>query len=756
MRFAFGLALTLTFSTLPALAAPPVLRSVSPRGLPRGHQITLTLTGSGVGLGSPEVIAALPGTLGPLKTEEPDRISVAVSIAPDAPVGLYPLQVRTADGLTSRELVIVDDLPETAENEPNDELTAAQEVSLPVTIQGSCSGTDRDHFRFSGKKGETIVVEVEAKRLGSGLDPIVAILDATGHALADEPDAVLLGGDPRLFFTLPQDGTYVIELNDLRYSGGGDPFYRLKLNTFLCADAVFPLGWRRGESVEALFLGGNLPTPLRTKITLPIDSEPAWTLIGLPASPVGGTPFRMVMSDDPEQLEPDGKGPHPWSVGTIMNGRISEPGEVDRYTLPVKPGQALVFSIDAALLGSRLDAVVRLAKPDGSALTATDNTKGYDPRLPFTVPDGVTELVVSVEDLLGRGGVMFAYRLKAQPLHPDFTLQVAAAAITIPKGSPTIVPVRVERQNFKDSIQLSIPSGLTGISASGGQIAAGATEGSIVLTADPDVEPRLVPLEIWGEGGPAAQPVRRRARLASDGTPQSPLKPYTMTAAIGNGPPVTLTASASSLTLLHGQTAKLVIKAKRPPGNKESITLTTVGVPTQVAGGRGKIDGDKDEVTLEFVVESRAPTVRSTLLLTGKTRGNGREETIVLPPIVAEVKEPYSLEILTTNPTVPAGGKTKIIGVLRRLEPFDEPVTISVEGSPHPHISVEPVTLAKGEALAQVEIATDSEAKPETVEIMLRASSQISGRKQTKDYIIPDVPVRVTITPAATAPVVAN
>ena len=44
----------------------------------------------------------------------------------DASTGYFPLQVRTADGLTVRQLVAVDDLPEAAENEPNDEAAQAR------------------------------------------------------------------------------------------------------------------------------------------------------------------------------------------------------------------------------------------------------------------------------------------------------------------------------------------------------------------------------------------------------------------------------------------------------------------------------------------------------------------------------------------------------------------------------------------------------------------------------------------------------
>ena len=72
MRIAFGLALGLTLTTAPVLAAPPVLNGVSPRGFQRGQTATLTLSGNGVGLSSPQILSTLPGTLGPVKIEEPE------------------------------------------------------------------------------------------------------------------------------------------------------------------------------------------------------------------------------------------------------------------------------------------------------------------------------------------------------------------------------------------------------------------------------------------------------------------------------------------------------------------------------------------------------------------------------------------------------------------------------------------------------------------------------------------------------------
>jgi hypothetical protein len=84
----------------------------------------------------------------------------------------------------------VGDAPEVAEREPNDSVEQAQQVSLPVTINGHISGgsdsgknPDEDYFRFTAKKGEKLSIEVMAARLGSPLDSVIEILDAQGNAI---------------------------------------------------------------------------------------------------------------------------------------------------------------------------------------------------------------------------------------------------------------------------------------------------------------------------------------------------------------------------------------------------------------------------------------------------------------------------------------------------------------------------------------------------------------------------------------------
>ena len=86
--------------------------------------------------------------------------------------------------------LVVGDLPEIVEQEPNNSLAQAEAVSFPVTINGHIDGgakpgeaSDEDYFRFRASKGQQLTIDVEAARVGSPLDSVIEVLDAQGNAI---------------------------------------------------------------------------------------------------------------------------------------------------------------------------------------------------------------------------------------------------------------------------------------------------------------------------------------------------------------------------------------------------------------------------------------------------------------------------------------------------------------------------------------------------------------------------------------------
>ena len=82
--------------------------------------------------------------------------------------------------------------------------TAEAIRSTPVTVNGTLRGPERDFYRISAKSGERRVFEVEARRCGSAIDPVLRILDGAGKQLARSDDSAGTGLDTRLEVGFPR------------------------------------------------------------------------------------------------------------------------------------------------------------------------------------------------------------------------------------------------------------------------------------------------------------------------------------------------------------------------------------------------------------------------------------------------------------------------------------------------------------------------------------------------------------------------
>lgn len=143
----------------------PLLEGVFPLGVQAGRETRLRVWGANLGDAGTVPFTALD--------EQAGRV-VRLAVPPAS--NRVPLAVGAH--------------PETLEMEPNDTRETAQQVSWPVTLNGhvnsladgsAASGSDQDLFRFEARKGQVLVLEVAASRLGSSLDSLVEIRDAEGR-----------------------------------------------------------------------------------------------------------------------------------------------------------------------------------------------------------------------------------------------------------------------------------------------------------------------------------------------------------------------------------------------------------------------------------------------------------------------------------------------------------------------------------------------------------------------------------------------
>ena len=115
----------------------------------------------------------------------------------DPPPGtsrMATVAVSTAAGpALNRKAVALGTYTELVEAEPNDELARAGRLEIPSTVNGRIHspdeeaasgrsrGADADLFRFSARRGQKLVLDVQAQQAGSPLDSVIEILDTSGR-----------------------------------------------------------------------------------------------------------------------------------------------------------------------------------------------------------------------------------------------------------------------------------------------------------------------------------------------------------------------------------------------------------------------------------------------------------------------------------------------------------------------------------------------------------------------------------------------
>jgi hypothetical protein len=115
------------------------------------------------------------------------------------------------------------------EAEPNNDFSVATPAELPLAFNGIISEPgDIDCFKFSATKGQVYEVECYARRIRSGLDPVMNIYNASGGGIAGNDDS--RGPDSYIRFTAPEDGEYFVRITDHLQRGQADFVYRVEFS----------------------------------------------------------------------------------------------------------------------------------------------------------------------------------------------------------------------------------------------------------------------------------------------------------------------------------------------------------------------------------------------------------------------------------------------------------------------------------------------------------------------------------------------
>lgn len=224
----------------------PRVDSIRPLAVEPGKPAELTLLGRLIGgtplpsgLESRTVTVDIPADL------SPDPTSPGARLVPSFAAGRGGFEYRldTPSGKSNPILLGQAIAPVGVETEPNDESASPQKLVLPCDLTADFGRPgDVDVFRFDAKKGDEWRVEVLAERAGSAADASFLLQrvrdngnveDVTASEDMENPG---LGGefstaslDPSVRWSVPEDGTYQVVVQDLYGSQRGSHrlFYRL-------------------------------------------------------------------------------------------------------------------------------------------------------------------------------------------------------------------------------------------------------------------------------------------------------------------------------------------------------------------------------------------------------------------------------------------------------------------------------------------------------------------------------------------------
>ncbi len=461
--------------SLPPLAAanPPAASYIFPAGAQRGTKVNVRVGGLflhqkcgfemlGPGVTAPAFLTRTKTTWfeGPIlplpdsqrQEDYPKDMAGQIAIATDAPFGVRYWRLWTSQGATGSMKFMVGDLPEIVEDEIDGDPVPVN-VTLPLTINGRIfPREDIDIYSFSARKDQAVRCEVHAARLGSPLDARLEIRDSHGKRLAES--AAPTGGDPVITFTPPADGEYQVRIHDINMQGGQAFVYRLTLTAAPYVERIFPLGGRRGSTVDFAIVGQAVPEKM--SVAIPKDA-PADYPFSLSARGKLTNTILIDADDHPEFIAPKDIA-KTLPLPAILNGRIGKSGQIDDWKWQAKKGDTWEFELRAAKLGSKLDGVLTICDREGKVLTSAQASPA-DPTVRFAVPaDG--DYRVQIQDRFrSRGGPEFAYRLRitGPPKVEDFRLTIGADVLTLPRKGTVKMKVTAERiAKFSETINLEV------------------------------------------------------------------------------------------------------------------------------------------------------------------------------------------------------------------------------------------------------------------------------------------------------------
>ncbi len=632
--------------TLPGpLPQAPAVVNLFPPGGQRGSTVEVELQGRELAdaLGILATVR-VQATVVPDKKEPASRALVRLQIPKEAPLGVHLLRLTTRRGVSNPVPFCVDELPEIRAVSDHRSPAQAQKIPVPCVVSGRLEAESSHYYRLALQAGQRICFEVVGRRMGSPLDPVLVLFDANGRQLAYCDDAPGLGRDSRITFTAKESGEYILQLRDVRYQGGGNYIYRLRVGDFPCVTSAYPFVVKRGSQAKVSFAGpltdGVLPAPAElpkqlSSIAVLVTPERPGSPPGWPV-PVGFSDMDEMLEQEPNDTpEKAARLPFPAAV----HGRLEKAGDRDYYRFTAKKGQRIEIEAQSWEYGSPAALYLVLQDTQGKQL-ASSNPMQDPPRIEYTT-SADAELVLLVEHLHYAGGPEETYRLVIKPAEPTFRVEALQDRVDIPAGGIGVCFVRVSRSGYTGPVQVRAvsPQQVQGETLLTGE----QNVGLLLLSAPANSQPDAWPLELLAQGKAESAeitvPVTMSETLSTlfANTPFPPRHLLTALAvSITEPPPFLLHVKYGAEKLPRGQTGlEAIVQLDRQTGFEDEVQIFAVAPPPApnqpvilAAPASATIPRGQKEAKLTLKLPNNLPTGQLPLAIVGQAKHAGRSYQI--------------------------------------------------------------------------------------------------------------------------------
>ena len=649
-------------ATVASAQAPPSIATTLPQAVAPGGSTKVVLRGGNL-VDASQVWTSFAATAS-LAADVPNNGKDAAAstwqfdVPAEVPVGVHGIRIAGPGGVSALKLLLVDDLPSIASVGNNTTKETAQDVTLPVAIDGAVASLNYQYFRFDAKAGESVSIEVVARRLGSALDPFIRLFNPQGREVAWSDDEAGLRGDSRLHHTFEADGKYTLELRDIRYQGGGGHIYRLRIGDFPIVSVPYPLGAAKGQQSAVTFVGPDAAAVAPALVTLAADEQEEAVSVG--AKIINGRSSALALlhvtqATAAAEVEPNDTKEQATAaeLGHTLSGRIDQPGDADFFKVTATKGQKFTFRGITRRVGAPTSVFVRILNKDGGQVAVKEDFGVGDASFDYAFPaDG--EYLVAVEELHRRGGGQFGYLIETEPASAGFDLSVSDNTINIGAGSTSAVTVNVARRGYAGEIAVAaegLPEGIVGQPT-----VIGPGMNSVVLTLTSTTatpQSQVLPIRVVGRAKIGEQDVVATAstedamKAAYNALPWAPQN-LTRQIAVGVGPQpqIRVRPEAAAITLVKGQAATVKLIVERAEGFNEAITLAVTpeankgGLPGNVTAEVKPIAKDTNEISFEFKATDKAPVGTFTVALTATIKQDKTTVTQSVPGIALTIQDP--------------------------------------------------------------------------------------------------------------------